>query len=140
MHVEGTKHMTTKNMPGWVGLSLERRRERERESRREMCHTIEVCGFDRNGRFFSERTLTCDISDTGCKFDLHTEVERESVLAIRVINRRHGQEIDSRPVLFQVARMNPQPGGWTMGASLVQPTGPWWVEIPEQINFSNSNS
>lgn len=132
--------MTTKYVSSCGGLSLERVRERQRESRRGLSHVIEVCGFDRNGRFFSERTLTCDISDNGCKFDLHTEVESQSVLAIRVINRRHGQEIDSRPVLFQVVRMEPQPGGWTMGASLMQPIGPWWVEVPEQNKISNTNS
>jgi len=132
--------MTIKNTPNWGRLSLERGREPQRESRHEMSQTIEVCGFDRNGRFFSERTLTFDISDNGCRFDLHTEVERKSVLAIRVINRRHGHQLDSRPVLFQVARMDPQAGGWTMGASLMQPTGPWWVEVPEQQKISNANS
>ena len=103
----------------------------KRESRHASRRTIEVSGFDRNGRFFSERTLTSDISDNGCKFDLQTEVDRQSALAIRVIHRRHGLELDSRPVLFEVARMEPQPGGWTMGASLMQPIGPWWVELPD---------
>ena len=115
-------------------------RARKRESRRALSHTIEVCGFDRNGRFFSERTLTTNISDSGCQFELHTEVERQSALAIRVIHRRHGQEIDSRPVLFEVARMEPQPGGWTMGASLLQPIGPWWVEMPDQNKIPNKTS
>jgi hypothetical protein len=112
----------------------------KRESRRVLSRTIEVSGFDRNGRFFSERTLTSDISDNGCKFNLQTEVDRHSALAIRVIHRRHGLELDSRPVLFEVARMEPQPGGWTMGASLMQPIGPWWVEVPDHTNFQNEDS
>ena len=49
--------------------------------------SIEVCGFDRCGRFFTERSETCDISDGGCKFYLRTEVDREAVVALRVIER-----------------------------------------------------
>ncbi|HXZ13181.1 MAG TPA: hypothetical protein VEG64_12390 [Candidatus Sulfotelmatobacter sp.] len=112
----------------------------KRESRRTLSRPIEVSGFDRNGRFFSERTLTFDISDNGCKFNLQTEVDRQSALAIRMIHRRHGLELDSRPVLFEVARMEPQPGGWTMGASLMQPIGPWWIELPDHIKSKTQDS
>lgn len=43
---------------------------------------IEVCGFDRGGRFFTERSETCDVSDGGCKFYLRTEVDRGAVVAL----------------------------------------------------------
>src|ERR1700722_16897362 len=82
---------------------------------------VEVCGFNRYGRFFTERTLTSNISDGGCQLSLRVEVEKDSVLALRVIERRNGCELDSRPVLFQGERMVPQAAGWTLGVSKLQP-------------------
>src|SRR6202789_358794 len=67
--------------------------------------SIEVCGFDRCGRFFTERSETCDVSDAGCKFYLRTEVEREAVVALRVITRSDRRGSVAAAVLFQVAHM-----------------------------------
>jgi hypothetical protein len=89
---------------------------------------IEVCGFNRFGRFFTERTLTSNISDGGCQLSLRVEVEKNSVVALRVIKHRNGCELDSRPVLFQVERMVPQASGWTLGVSKLQPVPVWGAE------------
>jgi hypothetical protein len=87
--------------------------------------SIEVYGFDRCGRFFTERSETCDVSDAGCKFYLRTEVEREAVVALRVIERsdRHGSA--AAPVLFQVAQMERGSSGWTVGAYKLRAEDPW---------------
>jgi hypothetical protein len=78
--------------------------------------TIEVCGFDRCGRFFTERSETCDVSGAGCKFHLRTEVDREAILALRVIERYDSRGSGSAPVLFQVAHIERESGGWTLAA------------------------
>src|SRR5271156_5401181 len=78
--------------------------------------SIEVCGFDRCGRFFTERSETCDISDGGCKFYLRTEVDREAVVAMRVIERYDQRGYGSAPVLFQVTRIERESSGWSLGA------------------------
>ncbi len=87
--------------------------------------SIEVSGFDRCGRFFTERSETCDISDGGCKFYLRTELEPEAVVALRVIERfgQHGN--DAAPVLFQVANMERGSSGWTMGALKLRADDSW---------------
>ena len=51
-------------------------RQPRREQRVASAFRVEVCGFNRHGRFFTERTLTSNISDGGCQLSLHVEVER----------------------------------------------------------------
>jgi hypothetical protein len=109
--------------------TTEHTREPRREQRIASAFRIEVCGFNRYGRFFTERTLTSNISDGGCQLSLRAEVEKDSVVALRVIERRNGCELDSRPVLFQVERMVPHEVGWTLGVSKLQPVPVWGVEV-----------
>jgi hypothetical protein len=106
-------------------------RQPRREQRIASAFRVEVCGFNRHGRFFTERTLTTNISDGGCQLSLHVEVEKDSVLALRVIERRNGCELDSRPVLFQVERMVPQATGWTLGVSKLQAVPVWGAEVAQ---------
>jgi len=87
--------------------------------------SIEVCGFDRCGRFFTERSETCDISDGGCKFYLRTEVDREAVVALRVIERYDQRGNGAAPVLFQVANMERGSNGWTLGALKLRAEDSW---------------
>ena len=87
--------------------------------------SIEVCGFDRCGRFFTERSETSDVSDGGCKFYLRTEVEREAVVALRVIERYDQRGNGAAPVLFQVAQMERGSSGWTLGALKLRPEDSW---------------
>jgi hypothetical protein len=87
--------------------------------------SIEVCGFDRCGRFFTERSETCDISDGGCKFYLRTEVDREAVVALRAIERYNQRGNGAAPVLFQVANMERGPNGWTLGALKLRAEDSW---------------
>jgi hypothetical protein len=107
-------------------------RELRREQRIASAFRIEVCGFNRFGRFFTERTLTSNISDGGCQLSLRVEVEKNSVVALRVIEHRNGCELDSRPVLFQVERMVSQASGWTLGVSKLQPVPVWGAKAGVQ--------
>jgi len=115
----------------WVGQKTETSSDRRRHYRSPQKVAIEVCGFNRQGRFFSEKTTTSDVSVGGCRFDLRTDVEKESVLAIRVIKRRNGQEMDSKPLLFQVNWSQPQPDGYAFGVSKLQPGAMWSEESAE---------
>ena len=54
----------------------------KREGRIPLHIVIEVCGFDRFGKFFTERTETSDVSRRGCRFQLHQEILPETVVAI----------------------------------------------------------
>jgi hypothetical protein len=87
--------------------------------------SIEVCGFDRCGRFFTERSETCDVSDGGCKFYLRTEVEREAVVALRVIELYHQRGNGAAPVLFQVTHIERGSSGWTLGALKLRAEDSW---------------
>jgi hypothetical protein len=86
---------------------------------------IEVCGFDRCGRYFTERSETSNVSVGGCKFYLRTEVDREAVVALRVIERYDHRGNDAAPVLFQVAHIERESGGWTLGALKLRAEDLW---------------
>ena len=100
-----------------------------RPGRTALQFAIEVCGFDRYGRFFTERSETSNVSVGGCKFYLRTEVEREAVVALRVIERFARGGNNAAPVLFQVAHMERQPSGWSLGAWKLRAEDLWPMQI-----------
>jgi hypothetical protein len=114
-------------------VNLEARTYPRREQRIVSAFRVEICGFNRHGRYFTERTLTSNVSDSGCQFYLRIEVEEKSVVALRVIGHVHGCEIDSRPTLFQVERIEPRAPGWTLGVSKLQPVPVWCDESAREI-------
>jgi hypothetical protein len=91
---------------------------------------VEVCGFNRHGRYFSEKTFTVEVSDGGCRLRLRTEVEAQSIVAVRLILRRMGREIETRPSLFQVNWLQVQPNGWTLGVSKLQTGTMLLTDVP----------
>lgn len=123
-----TVYSETHEQPTQAGI------ERRREVRADLKFPVEVCGFDRGGRFFSEKTATSDVSDGGCKMHLRTEVDKGSVLAVRVITRRFGLEVDARPMLFQVNWIRAAANGWDVGVAKLQPGKLWNVsfELPNE--------
>ena len=102
--------------------------EPKRESRIPLRFVIEVCGFDRFGKFFTERTETTDVSRRGCRFQLHTEILPETVVAIRVVRKDQVKSVTS-PVLFQVAHTASVSDGWTAGAATLQAGDVWSVDF-----------
>ena len=116
----------------WEELSAEASRDRRREKRIPLVFPIEVSGFDRNGRFFSERTVTADVSENGCRFQLKTQVERGAVLAIKLISRQTNRPQPERPLLFEVARVAEEKNGWILGAAKLQPESLWCIAFPPQ--------
>jgi hypothetical protein len=129
----------TQNTPHPTELNPEAGRRPRREKRLARAVRVEVCGFNRFGRFFTERTLTANISDGGCQFCLRSDVEKDSVVALRVIDHDRGREIESRPVLFQVERMEQQARGWTLGVSKLQSEPIWGVEAAQETTLATAS-
>jgi hypothetical protein len=101
---------------------------------------IEVSGFDRHGRFFTERTFTSDVSDRGCKFAVRAEVEIRSAVAIRVTRRKRGAELNSRPVLFELVRVEVMDSGWVVAAIKLQAAVLWPVDPGGRINGTDKRA
>jgi len=101
-----------------------------RERRYPFLIPIEVSGIDRGGQPFCENTLTSDVSARGCRFLLQKELEKDAIVAIRVLRTLSGQPGDSRLVMFQIIYIRQDPGGWTMGAWTLQPDVAWCSDIP----------
>ena len=116
----------------WEELCAEANGDRRREKRVPLVFPIEVSGFDRRGLFFSERTVTTDVSESGCRFQLKTEVERGAVVAIKVVSRHANRPQPERPLLFKVARVTEESNVWTLGAAKLQPESLWCVAFPPQ--------
>jgi hypothetical protein len=102
----------------------------QRPERIALQFAIEVCGFDRCGRFFTERSETCNVSVGGCKFYLRTEVDREAVVALRVIERYDQRGYGSAPVLFQVTRIERESSGWSLGVLKLHADDLWPMRPP----------
>jgi len=94
---------------------------RRREPRLPLTFPIEVSGFDRVGRFFTEQSSCFDVGAASCAFRLHTEVEEDSALAIRSFHWQNNNVLDSRPVLFKVARLDKSGEEWIVAAVRLQP-------------------
>jgi len=114
----------------WAELSAEANRDRRREKRITLVFQIEVSGFDRRGQFFSERTVTADVSESGCRFHLKAEVEHGAVVAIKLVSRNINRLQPERPFLFKVARVTAESTGWTLGAAKLQPESLWCIAFP----------
>ncbi len=82
---------------------------RRHEPRLPLTFPIEVSGFDRHGHFFTEQSSCSDVGEASCAFRLRTEVEEDAVVAIRSFHWQNNNVLDSRPVLFQVARVESAP-------------------------------
>jgi hypothetical protein len=103
---------------------------RRKSKRVTISFPIEVSGFDEAGRMFRERAVTNDVSEHGCRFDLMRELKGGEVVAIQ-LGSRSGQRSDkSRPLLFEVAWVNPSVHGWTVGALKLQPDNLWHLVFP----------
>lgn len=103
--------------------------ERRSESRATIEFRIEVSGFDRFGRFYTEFTMTSDVSLMGCAFPLHMEVEKGLLVAVRVVHPRNEGNSRAAPVLFHIVRTSPCPDGYFVGVVSLLPGNPW-------INYS----
>lgn len=113
------------------------RPERRREFRESPRVAVEISGFDARGRFFTERTYTIEVSDSGCSFLLNAEVEKHSAVSVRVIRRCNEMMQDDPPVLFSVVwtkQSHPGWPKWTVAAAKLQGVQLWTLGFPVNAN------
>ena len=91
-------------------------RTARRERRSEMALTFAICGLASSGRFFVELSSTVNVSHSGCCLWLHTCPLADSALALREAPGGASLPKGASQVLFQVAWLRPQAGGWLVGA------------------------
>jgi hypothetical protein len=103
--------------------------ESRREPRIDLHFPIEVSGFDCRRKHFTERTITLEVSNSGCRFPLHAHVENHSAIALRVLLHSRGVETDLRPVLFEVMHVEAADLGWTVTAVKLQNGQVWPVDL-----------
>jgi hypothetical protein len=104
--------------------------DRRQGKRVAIAFPIEISGFDAAGRIFRECSITSDVSEQGCKFDLLRELKCGDVIAIQLVPPGGGRPEKSKPLLFEVAWVSPSSHGWTLGASKLQPENIWHLIFP----------
>jgi len=114
----------------WESLSQEAMQDRRQGKRVTLVFPIEVSGLDRSGRMFCERTVTSDISEVGCRFQMKTQPQRGDVVAIKLLSRRDAGAPESKALMFRVAWTARTADGWTAGALQLQPENIWHVGFP----------
>lgn len=126
-------------IPGyWDHLSEEAHADRRKEKRVPLAFPIEISGFNKEGYFFRELSMTSDISESGCRFHVCHEMEKDGVVAIRVA-RKGALESGSDPTqLFRVAWARARDGGFIAGASKLQGESAWKVVFPQQAKAHTS--
>ena len=102
--------------------------ERRRERRLPAAIFVEVSGFDKRGRFFSEHTATTNISDHGCCFRLRQELAFDALLAIQPVVPV--AETSGQPVLYQIAWIEPMEHGAVVGVARLHGETTWCVAFP----------
>jgi hypothetical protein len=93
-----------------------------REPREPSTLFIIVFGFDLAGHFFTDHTVTINISENGCCFRLNREVPFDTLLAIKTLD--HNSDAIARPSLYQIAWMERMLKGATVGAVRLKSEGP----------------
>jgi|ERR1700690_2000838 len=84
---------------------------------------IAVFGFDLAGHFFTDHTVTINISENGCCFRLNREVPFDTLLAIQTLD--HNSDAIARPSLYQIAWMERMVRGATVGAARLHGEANW---------------
>ena len=104
--------------------------ERRRSKRVPMTFHIEVSGIDSKGRLFRDRTVTNDVSEGGCQFELTREIEARAPISIQVVSSGGTPHHGSKPHLFEVARVEITKFGCMVGAMQLQPANIWHMTFP----------
>ncbi len=92
------------------------RRATRREPRSVAELPLTVCGFRADGRLFCEVGTTRNVSPSGCRLHLRTLPQADTTLALRVIPENTSAVQSARQFLFQVVWLEPEEGGWAIGA------------------------
>ena len=91
-------------------------RPTRREPRSSTELTFAVCGLTSSGKFFVELCSTVNISRSGCCLRLRTRPQADSALALRAVPGGSSLPEGTSQLLFQLAWLRPDDGGWLIGA------------------------
>jgi hypothetical protein len=116
-------------------LTLEDRRSGKRVS---LAFPIEITGLDSSQKLFVERTVTLDVSETGCRFRLKTHLVQGEVVAIRLLTETEATGSAKPPILFEVAWVDHADDEWHAGAKKLQPSDIWHMNFPKKPPRRNS--
>jgi|SRR5579872_360898 len=111
--------------------------DRRRGSRVSLSFQVEIAGFDRTGQLFHDQTVTKDVSEHGCRFDLLRELQCGDVLLLRLSSRQGGWSETGKPIAFEVAWVEPSAMGWSVGAAKLQHTDLWHMRFPATTPKNN---
>jgi hypothetical protein len=114
----------------WLEVSGEANRDRRRDQRVVLVFPLNICGIDAAGHFFSEDTVTNNISEQGCRFQLSRKVEPGDVVAVRISSRNPAERSDDRPTLFEVRWARRDGDGWLLGTVCLQASKLWKMNFP----------
>lgn len=131
--------MTTTKTPYWEELNSMIGEDRRRERRIPLTFPVEVNGFDCQGRYFSERTATTDVSEWGCRMQLAADVEPGTVVALRIVSRAPESGV-RRALLFQIVWVEFAEGAKMVGAAKLQPENIWRMDFPGQVETPRSTA
>jgi PilZ domain len=109
----------------WAGIAEETRLDRRREERRVIRFPIEVSGIDAQGKPFTERTSTEDVSESGVRFSLRMPLEFEAVVAVKLVHQDGPTMFVGKLVLYQVRRVDVQNERRLVGAVKLQSASIW---------------
>jgi hypothetical protein len=131
--------MTITKTPYWEELNSLIGEDRRRERRIPLTFPVEVNGFDRQGRYFSERTTTTDVSEWGCRLQLAAEVEPGTVVALRIVSRSPEKGV-RRALLFQIVWVEWGDGSSSVGAAKLQTENIWNMAFPGEAEKGRNTS
>lgn len=115
----------------WKELSEQANSDRRRERRINRASPIELYGFNSAGHYFTERSVTVNVSRSGCQFRLKNQLNERPVLAIRVSPPEGTRALPQRPALFLVSWVKQAGERWAVGASILQPENIWPIALPD---------
>ena len=112
---------------------------RRREPQLPLTFPIEVSGFDRDGRFFTEQCSCSDVGEASCAFRLRSEMEEDSVVAVRSFHWQNDNVLDSKPSLFQVTRIGKEGEEWIVATIRLQAEPLLSNQLSNQLSNRLSN-
>jgi len=101
-----------------------------REARFSIPFPIEVTGVTRNGQPFHEKTATVNVSEWGCGFISSVELRADDMILVRrILPESQEAPRSPRQAFFQVVRVEPNEGGWLIGAWKMDTADVWGAEL-----------
>jgi PilZ domain len=104
--------------------------ERRRRSRVAIAFPIEVSGMGVTGTAFHDRTLTTDVSESGCQFPFERKLCIGEHLSLRLVNTDFAKLTGTKTQLFEVVWVEPNNMAWVIGARKLQAGNIWPLTFP----------